>query len=311
VTGAFRGAAAGGRTAGLSRRGFCRSLLAGAGLGAAGAALAPAAASGAGALDLADERDLLRAYVKMRMDLEPEMTIGWLRAKRFAVSRGRVEPVCGMLSATFSRQHRVTDTLFEFVVLEITHYTDFDTGALLETVVMPFSGQEVEVPAYRVGPATTRFAVRLAEREEYAPTPETTEQAFAPAGEVLMTKSLEPGYVRDGDLFLRHEEHGRVYPADSELPSMFYRESTIWSAPVDQVRDGTRSRVDARVSYSAMTSWRPWMQMGDLPGHTASNGFGRRAASVADLPEDFLAYTRQRHPDVVADPEAILDAFEG
>lgn len=50
--------------------------------------------------------------------------------------------------------------------------------------------------------------------------------------------------------------------------------------------------------------------MGDIPGHTASNGFGARARSVADLPDDFLRYTRELHPDVVEDPEAVLDTFE-
>ena len=51
--------------------------------------------------------------------------------------------------------------------------------------------------------------------------------------------------------------------------------------------------------------------MGDIPGQTASNGFGERARSVADLPEDFLRYTRELHPDVVEDPAAVLDTFEG
>ncbi len=46
--------------------------------------------------------------------------------------------------------------------------------------------------------------------------------------------------------------------------------------------------------------------MGDLPGHTASNGFGGRVEAIADLPEDFLRYTAQRHPDVLEDPSSLL-----
>ena len=50
---------------------------------------------------------------------------------------------------------------------------------------------------------------------------------------------------------------------------------------------------------------------GAWPGQAASNGFGARARSVADLPDDFLRYTRELHPDMVEDPQAVLDTFEG
>jgi hypothetical protein len=289
-----------------SRRNFCGSVLAGATLLHAGPLAAVSAT--AGDLDLSRDADRLRALIKMRGSLDSELVIGWVRAKRFAVSLGRVEPLCGFVAATFNRFREISDELFEVMTLEITHYTDFETGKLLDTLRMPFSNQEVDVPPYRFGPTTARFAVRLDEKDDFAPATGTTEGDFSPAGTVLMTKSIEPGYVRNGELFLRHEEHGRVYPTDSEIPTMFYKESTIWSAPVNEVLDAETRNVDVRVAYSAMTSWRPWMQMGELPGHTASNGFGGKARSLADLPEDFLRWTKQRHPDVLEDPEAILDA---
>ena len=291
-----------------TRRQLCQSLVAGAAL--VGPGLLPLNASGSAPLDLGGDRDLLRALMKMRGSLDSELVIGWLRAKRFAVSRGRIEPLCGFLAAVFSRFRQVSDELFEAIVLEITHYTDFETGALLDRLVMPFAGHEVEVPAFRFGPASTRYAVRLDEGEEFEPAPDTTQGAFSPAASILMTKSIHRERIHAGSLYLRHEEHGRVKPKDSDLPGMFYKESTVWSAPLDEVLDGNLTRVDARVNYSAMTSWRPWMRMGDIPGHTASNGFGARARSVADLPDDFLRYTRELHPDVVEDPEAVLDTFE-
>ena len=289
-----------------TRRRLCQSMLAGAALIGPGMPALKASS----ALDLSSDRDLLRALVKMRGSLDSGLVIGWLRAKRFAVSQGRIEPLCGFLAAVFSRFRQVSDELFEAVVLEITHYTDFETGALLDRLVMPFAGHEVEVPAFRFGPASTRYAVRLDEEEEFEPDPDSTQGAFSPAASILMTKSIHRERIHAGSLYLRHEEYGRVKPRDSDLPGMFYKESTVWSAPLDEVLDPNLTRVDARVNYSAMTSWRPWMYMGDIPGHTASNGFGARARSVADLPDDFLRYTRELHPDVVEDPEAVLDTFE-
>jgi hypothetical protein len=148
--------------------------------------------------------------------------------------------------------------------------------------------------------------LNLDETEHFVPAPGTSESEFVKAGTVSMTKSISKSYVNDGDLFLRHEDYGRRYPENSDRPSMFYRESTIWSAPLAQVIDPGRKQVDSEMSYSAMTSWRPWMKMGDTPGHTASNGFGRRARTITDLPEDYRAFLRGVHPDVLEDPEALL-----
>ena len=291
-----------------TRRRLCQSMLAGATLFSHGMLSLRAAA--AEELDLGKDSDLLRALVKMRGSLDSELVIGWLRAKRFSISQGRIEPLCGLISAAFSRFRQVSDHLFEAVVLEVTHYTDFETWELLDRLVIPFTGREVEVPAFRFGPTTTRFAVSLDERDEFEPQAGTTQEAFSPAASVRMTKSIHREYVRGDTLLLRHEEHGRVRPNDSDIPNLFYKESTIWSAPLNEVLDPDVKQVDSLVNYSAMTSWRPWMHMGDVPGHTASNGHGARARSLEDLPDDFLAHTRRLHPDVVADPQAALGGFD-
>ena len=292
----------------MNRRQVCGALAAGTGL--IGIGLASPLVAATKELDLDNDSDLLRALIKMRGSLEPELVIGWLRAKRFAVSNGRVEPFCGVLAATFYRFGQVSDDLFEAVALEITYYTDLATGELLDSVVMPFSGKRVTVPIHRFGPTTTRFAVRLEEQEDFEPVAGTTQDQFAPAASVRMSKSIAPGYVRGEELYLRHEEYGRVYPADSSNPNMFYKESTLWSAPLNKVLDERTANVDTRVGYSAMTSWRPWMQMGDVPGFTTSNGFGGKARSLADLPDDYLRFTERTNPDVLEGPEALLDALE-
>lgn len=290
---------------GHSRRAFCSSLVAGAGL--LGIGLVPALAQEPKQLNLDQDADLLRALIKMRGSLGPELVIGWLQAKRFAVSGSRVEPLCGVLAATFYRFRQVSEELFEARALEVTYYTNYDTGELLETLVMPFSGRQVSVPTHRFGPTTTRFAVRLQEKEDFEPAPGTNQGQFAPAASVLMSKSIAVERIRNDELHLRHEEYGRVYPRDAQVPSQFYKESTIWMAPVSEVLDASRSSVATRVAYSAMTSWRPWMEMTDVPGFTTSNGFGGKASSLEDLPDDYLRFTAMRHPDVLKGPAAILD----
>jgi hypothetical protein len=292
------------------RRDFCRGSVAAAALGLLSASSVTRGAADA-PLDLAKPGDLLRAFVKMRNTLGPELCIGWLRGQRFAISEGRVQPLCGMLAATFNVLNRVSDDEIEFISLEVSFYTDFETGEPITELVMPFTGKTVQVPVHRFGPTGMRFAISLDETEHFVPKADTNQAAFATAGSVSMSKSIEVDAQRDGDLVLRHEEYGRRYPEGTDKPSMFYRESTLWTAPLDEVVDPRQQRVDStRVAYSAMTSWRPWMEVGDLPGHTFSNGFGRRARSVEELPADYRDYVQQVHPDVLADPEGLLRASQ-
>lgn len=293
----------------VTRRRFCGNLVAGAAI--ATPVLSPFNVLAASTLNLDHDPDLLQAMIKMRGSLDSELVVGWLSAKRFAVSVGRVEPLCGVLAMTISKFRQVSDELFEVVNLEVAHYTDFHSGELLTSLVMPFTDKEVKVPPYRYGPLSGRYAVRLDEKTPYVPRADTNEDEFSSAGSILMAKSIRVEDVRDGKLFMRHEEHGRVMPPDSETPSVFYKESTIWSANSSEVLDTRTRKVNSNVSYSAMTGWRPWMQMGDIPGHTSSNGFGSTVQSMTDLPEDILRYTQKLQPDVLENPDALLDAFDG
>lgn len=293
----------------VTRRRFCGNLVAGAAI--MSPLISPLNAVAATTLDLDHDPDLLQAMIKMRGSLDSELVIGWLKAKRFAVSQGRVEPLCGVLAMTITNFRQVSEELFEEVILEVAHYTDFHSGELLTRLVMPFTGKEVEVPPYRYGPLSGRYAVQLDENKPYVPRANSNEDEFSPAGSILMTKSIRVEDIRGGKLFMRHEAHGRVMLPDSKTPSVFYKESTIWSAGLSEVLDTATRNVNSSVSYAAMTGWRPWMQMGDLPGHTSSNGFGGKVQSMADLPEDILRYTQQLQPDVLADPQALLDAFDG
>jgi hypothetical protein len=49
------------------------------------------------------------------------------------------------------------------------------------------------------------------------------------------------------------------------------------------------------------------MQMGNVPGHTAENGSGAKVMSLAQIPAEILRLTERLHPDVIADPDRLLD----
>lgn len=107
---------------------------------------------------------------------------------------------------------------------------------------------------------------------------------------------------------MREELGSRVVPDQPGKRGFFYREWTIWSGPWQALQDPKVHCVDTEVTYSAATAWRPWMKMGDGPGHTVQNGRGGKVERVEDLPPELLRLTRQVHPDLVRDAAGVLAA---
>jgi hypothetical protein len=250
---------------------------------------------------------LLEAYMRIRGRTDGKPAFGWLNATRSAVVEGDIVPLCGVIAGSVQRYERVSDNQFEATVLEVAHYTHPVSGVLLETLTMPVTGRTVKVPSYRFGPSKVRFAVALDEWEEFDPVTVANDATqFAPRSSVHLIRTIGP-VMADGPMVqLRADEYGRVYPDRAKPPTVFYREWMIWRVLASLLADTSAPSVPAEFAYSALSGWRPWMQMAGVNGHTAENGFGRKVDRWSDCPAQFLELTRRLHPDVLDDPDRVL-----
>ena len=250
---------------------------------------------------------LLEAFVRMRGRTDGQLVHGWLRSQRSTVIDGDVTPLCGVVAGAVQRFERLSDEVYEATILEVAHYVHPSNGELLDAVTMPGTGRRVPVPAYRFGPVKARFAVALDEWEEFDP-PQGGSGAtqFVPKSSVHLLRSLDPAVGVGERVALRANEYGRVYPDRARPKTVYYREWMVWQARAADLARAALASVPADYAYTALTSWRPWMQMGDLKGHTLDSGYGAKAASWSDCPAEFLELTRRRHPDVLDDPERVL-----
>jgi hypothetical protein len=251
---------------------------------------------------------LLDAFARMRGRTDGKIAFGWLNATRSTVIDGEITPLCGVIAGAMQRFQRIAEDRYEVTVLEIAHYTDLATGELLDTLKMPQTGRTVQVPRYRFGPTKVRFAVALDEWEEFEPVNVAANAAqFAPRSAVHLVRSIGPVWAVGNDVLLRADEYGRVYPDRAKPPTVFYREWMIWRAAAAALARADSPSVPADYSYSALSGFRPWMQMEGVNGHTAENGIGAKAERWADCPAHFLELTRRLHPDVLDNPERVLN----
>ncbi len=250
---------------------------------------------------------LLDAFVRMRGRTDGKPVFGWLSATRSVVVDGDIVPLCGVVAGAVQRFEKIAEDQYEATVLEVAHYTHPVSGELLKELTMPVTGRTVAVPAYRFGPSKVRFAVALDEWEEFDPVKTSSNSAqFAPRSSVHLVRSIGPA-IPDGQLVhVRADEYGRVYPDRAQPPTVFYREWMIWRTLASLLANSSASCVAAEYAYTALSGWRPWMQMDGVRGHTAENGFGRKAERWEDCPAQFLELTERLHPDVLAHPERVL-----
>jgi Protein of unknown function (DUF1838) len=248
----------------------------------------------------------LETMVRMRGDASGGMVFGWLDAVRSTFIDGEIRPMCRMVAATVSRFERRNDQ-FEATVLEVAYYLDPKTNEQLKTFRFPGAAQDVTVPKYRAGPAKVRFGIDLSEWEEFTPNqPGQATSEFAPKSSVHLERNVGTPTIQDGSLFLRSDEYGRVYPDKSKPPTVFYREWMVWQARADDLLKSKATNVPATFAYSALSSWRPWMQMGDIKGHTAENGHGAKVDSIDQLPTMIRDLIKARDPDLLDNPTRAL-----
>jgi hypothetical protein len=294
-----------------------RAVLASTAIGVIAGAVGPASASSSAPAGRAaaarpaslSPQALLDSYVRLRGRTDGGITFGWLDALRYAVVDGEVYPLCRVLAAGAARFRKISDTRYDAVMLEVAHYVDMESGELLDTLTMPVAGRVVKVPHYRTGPKRVAFGIAIDESERVGEgIPRSQLQAFAPVGTVRLVRSVSQPRLQGDDYFVRHEEYGRVRPGDPSVPGVFYREWTNWRGPADTALDGRLASAPCDYSYAALTSWRPWMQMGDTAGHTAENGSGSKIASLTELPHEIWNLTERIHPDFIENPERVLDS---
>ena len=290
-----------------------RTVLAGA-LGAPLLASLPAGAadhSGLVDLDLGDE-EMLRLFLKLRYSLDERVTMGWVDAVNYAFVEGVTYPLYRLLSTTLRRTRRVSDSLYKSISLEVAMYVDIETGELLDKLTMPVTGHVVDVPLYRAGPSATDVTVRSDEIVDFSMDRETREgESFFASGKAESKRWMSLPQRNGDDFYIRQDISARVIPPGATEPSFFYREWTINQGSWRALSDPDLAAVPCDLAYVANTAFRPWMNMGDTPGHTVQNGRGGRADSPERWPVELRRLVRLHHPDLIEDPQGVLAGETG
>lgn len=262
--------------------------------GLLGSNAAAAATSGGKQLDLKNKADYLTALQKMRGALDDRICMGYVKGLYYGVVDSRITPLYGVLGGTFSRYKKMPDGNFEGRTFEVAYFTDWNTGALLDTFDNPYTGEKVTVPQTRMGPSTVTV------------TADGLQVSGAAERGLKFDHRFLPARIVNNDVWIV-EETSAGTPPDFKGPRFLYNEVTTYQTTLTELNDPNLKQTASHVHFNGVVTWRPWLKMGDRPGHLLGNATGRRLAKMTDYPIEYQEWTKKYHPDVWADPGAILD----
>ncbi|MEE8305783.1 MAG: hypothetical protein V3R81_00885 [Gammaproteobacteria bacterium] len=111
-------------------------------------------AAAAPQFDPNDPASVLRTVFRMRGREDGRITMGWLKARRFGVVDAEITPLFGMITGTFGRYRVLADGSIVNNSFELAFYTDLESGEVLETFTLPYTGKTVSVPRLMLGRPT-------------------------------------------------------------------------------------------------------------------------------------------------------------
>jgi hypothetical protein len=265
---------------------------AGAGLaasaGTAKAAIAPVAPK----LDLMTPAGLLRAFILMRGALDERLVIGCVQGRYYGVVDDVLTPLYGVNAATFARYKRMPDGGYEAATCEQAYFTSLETGQVLENWVNPYTGETVTVPVTASKPQHIRIDKNM--------------QFDLPAIPGMSAKhDILPIETIGNDIWFTEQTFVTLgKPGDKPY---HYNELTTLHARRSDLGLASAKRVPCETHFSATVSWRPWLNMGDRPGHMLGNGGGLYGATMETLSPVWMEATLKARPELVHDTLGVLD----
>jgi hypothetical protein len=263
----------------------------------------PGAQAQSNSLDMSQPRDVLYALTKLRGATDNRIIIGWLKGIRYGVLDGELQPLFGMATGTFARFNTLADGSLQVRFFEMAFYTDLNTGDLLNNFVMPYTGRSVDVEHLKSGVNQEVIHPRF----EWAQNLEFPSVGKNPARSAKVVRRLGPATVSGDTVWIKQDINAGSREALTDDPYRYYNEMVTYSGSWSVVKSPEINSVSARVSFTGLSNWRPWMKMDGMPGHTASHGWGEKVATIDELPEDYKKFCKLLFPKAFADPEAVLD----
>ncbi len=250
------------------------------------------------AYDLTDPKDKLLIFEKIQGDLSGKMTYSYSEGRVFGIRPDKPDSLnvfgkevfrysgCGMKIMRLLENGNVETKSKGWLL-----YRDPKTEDFLSEMTNPYTGEEVGVPPFRAG---IRGGIMTPEGPEVKASFTMESTAIVAPLDLVFTDMGDKMHIT------RH-----AFTKWFEKKSQTWRtEMTLDTYDVDKkyLYDKSYNHIPAEYHWTSQTSWLSILKMAGTPGHMIWTSSGSTFFDKEDLPEDFIAATEAKQPDVFAEP---------
>lgn len=269
-----------------------------AGLTAAFSPLPISQALGAGhAFDLDDPNDAIRAYARMRGNLDSTPGMWWYRGSMFAKRTNDVaERVLKIEGFSFNRLALREDGRFDQIMAEAGYFIDPETDEIADDWVNPLNGRACNPGHYKsnqtivVGPDGVSGSEAAAVPVQFTGTVEA--QAYGGrvwTTENMVTKLPNPRSEADD-------------PLGYSGPVITLTSLASFTGQLADLQNEDLAFMPATLHFQNLAPWMPWMKMGPEPGVTTWQLLGTKVQRADDMPDRLRRRLDADYPGWREDP---------
>lgn len=231
--------------------------------------------------------ETLQTYVRLIGSTQPAVCYTWFSGHLWGVTPDRTPAPLVSVEGLAKNVWRVSeDNVMSQQNFDLGFFGDVESGDILDEFVNPFTGETVAPYHYLYGGGTSRYT-----------------EGGIQSGE--NTTPIEPRWIVSGDqVWVDETMHASIpnpfdpvlWPRESSGDQFRFGSTSTYVANAAHLLDPSRSAVPYQLSWNSLTSWEPWLLMGDAPGYVMWRATGRKLTDLSEAPARIREYAERTVP---------------
>jgi hypothetical protein len=251
------------------------------------------------AIDLANDHDYLKAFMRVRGDAAGGETVYHWTGKVYGMVPGEKKLELFAFEGFNIARTVPGEEGFELLTREAAFFIDYRTGEILETWRNPYTGHEVPVIQIWNDPVNQDFNFSESDLKFIRMILPSTDLG----DEVAFHMDIFPFYPSP----LPRKEYSLFSQSDTYQAAEFFQ----FFASRQDLLDPELGSVPACITWTRISPWMPFMRMSDRPGNLVFSCRGRKLEGGFDaLPKKIRDYVLANKPEFAHAPEAWTEPNE-
>ncbi len=251
-------------------------------------------------IDFNDPAQNLEAFTRVFVDTNPDhYSVGWYSGTVYAVigDSSQIIPLMGIDGIGTTRCQPIEGAAgYRAMNRELAYYKDLQTGAYLDAWVNPLNNETCE--PFPIHNMTVNAEMTPMMKMDVEGT--MVEYPFLPPWEFLGPQAQSTFELHAS---VPSELQPDEWPRESSGPKTRISEMFMRFCQIDDLANKDLTSIPYIGVWTRLSSWFPWMLMGQAEGHLFFRCNMTKYARHEDLPADFLAKAEKDHPEYMVPPE--------